>query len=295
MKIYNFGSLNIDYVYEVENMVRAGETISSLSFSKFMGGKGLNQSIALARAGSEVMHIGCIGEDGRFLVEKLKEEGVDVHALKTVNTPTGHAIIQLDSHGENSILLYAGANHCLEPDYIDSVFEMMEPDALILLQNEISNIDYIIEKAHGRGVAVAINLSPINENIKKIDLSKVSYLLINEVEGKTITGFDSPVQIGNSLIQKYPHLNVVLTLGAEGVIFFHQHEMIEQSAYKSNVVDTTGAGDTFTGYFLSMLMTGKRVHEALKIGCYASSLAIGVKGAANSIPKSEQVMKGFDR
>lgn len=294
MKIYNFGSLNIDYVYEVENMVRAGETISSLSFSKFMGGKGLNQSIALARAGAKVEHIGCIGEDGYFLVDKLKEEGVDVHAVKTVDTPTGHAVIQLDSEGENSILLYAGANHCLECDYIDSIFETMESDALILIQNEISCIEYIIEKAHERGVALAINLSPVNENIKKIDLSKVSYLLINEVEGEMITGFNLPSQIGNYLIRTYPALNVILTLGSEGVIFFNQHESIEQSAYQTDVTDTTGAGDTFTGYFLSMLIRGKSVREALKIGCYASSLAIRVKGAANSIPKWEEVMRGLD-
>lgn len=295
MKIYNFGSLNIDYVYEVENMVRAGETISSLNFSKFMGGKGLNQSIALARAGSKVVHIGCVGEDGRFLVEKLQEEGVDVHAIKTVDVPTGHAVIQLDSHGENSILLYAGANHCLERDYIDFVFEMMERDDLILLQNEISNIDYIIEKAHEKGIAVAMNLSPVNEDIKKLDLNKVAYLLINEVEGCSITEKSSPLEIGEALIKKHPDLKVILTLGAEGAMFFSAEQILRQAAYEVEVVDTTGAGDTFTGYFLSVALEGKGVQEALKTAAYASSLAIGIKGAANSIPLWKEVLKDVHR
>lgn len=295
MKVYNFGSLNIDLVYEVDNIVRVHETKSSKSLNKFVGGKGLNQSIALAKAGLEVVHLGCVGKDGDVLLNTLNAEKVDTTHIKVVDGASGHAIIQLDERGNNCILLYQGANFEVSKAYIDEMFELINENDLIHLQNEISNIDYIIEKAYRLNIKVAVNLSPINEFVKKIDLNKVTYLLINEVEGKAITGLDDYKEIGDYLLREYPGLNVVLTLGSEGVMFFNKDETIAQHAYKSNVVDTTGAGDTFTGYFLSMILSGKTVKQALQIGCYAGSLAIQVKGAANSIPSLDKVINQFSK
>lgn len=294
MKVYNFGSLNIDYVYDVQHIVTSGETIASLGYSKHVGGKGLNQSISFSKAGMEVIHLGCIGTDGQLLLDALVEAKVNISHIQTLKETTGHAIIQLDQEGNNCILLHAGANHQVSKEYIDAMFAMIDRDDLIVLQNEISNIDYIVDKAYEQNIAVALNLSPVDDKILKIDLNKITYLLINETEGHALTDLVKGDDIGNYLIRHYPELTVVLTLGSQGAMYFDKHETISQAAFKAKAIDTTAAGDTFTGYFLSMLLRGYSAQKALQIGCYASSLAIQTKGAANSIPQWESVMKHFN-
>lgn len=177
----------------------------------------------------------------------------------------------------------------MKKEYIDECLQMITGDDLIVLQNEISNIDYIIERAYEKKIKVAMNLAPINQNVKNIDLDKLSYLLINETEGNALTDQTDPLKIGEALLTFHPNLKIVLTLGSDGVIFFEKDVVIKHSAFQTDVVDTTAAGDTFTGYFLSMILEGKAVEEALKTACFASSLAIRVKGAANSIPLLEEV------
>ena len=157
MKILNIGSLNIDDVYSVEHFVRAGETISSTSYDRFCGGKGLNQSIALANAGAEASHAGAIGSDGQILKERLEQAGVDTSLIRISTTPTGRAIIQVVPEGENSIILFKGANHCLNAEDINSMLENFAAGDILLLQNEINNIDLIIKEAYNKGMRIALN------------------------------------------------------------------------------------------------------------------------------------------
>lgn len=289
MKIYNLGSLNIDYVYSVDHFVRAGETLSSAAMQTFPGGKGLNQSIALARAGAQVIHGGAAGGDGAFLLGIMRESGVDVSRIKRTDTPTGHAIIQVDKAGQNCILLFAGANHEIDREYIESFLSDAESGDILLLQNEISALDVIFEVAHGKGVDIAFNPSPFSDSLLDLPLEYVKYWFCNEIEGASLFGAGTPTEIAESFIKKYPDANLILTLGGEGSIFKNIDKYVEHPIYPVKVVDTTAAGDTFTGYFIASVAEGKAPGAALDISSVASSVTVSRMGAAVSIPYANEI------
>ena len=187
MKILCFGSLNIDYTYKVEHFVQKGETISSQSLQVFSGGKGLNQSIALAKAGAEVYHAGAVGTDGGFLLRQLEEAGVNTeHVAVLDEIRTGNAIIQNDKDGDNCIILYGGANQAITREQADQVLKSFDEGDYLLLQNEINELPYIMEKAHRKGMNVILNPSPMDEKMKELPLDDVDYYLLNEVEAGQI-------------------------------------------------------------------------------------------------------------
>ncbi len=284
MKILNFGSCNIDYIYSVSHFVTAGETISSKTMSEHPGGKGLNQSIAAARAGGQVYHAGNIGKDGAMLNELLKNNGVNVGYLNVCDEKTGHAIIQLEGSGENCIIVYPGANDLLNEKQIESAVKQFDKGDICMLQNETPCTDYIIKIAHERGMAVIWNPSPINDKIKLESLKHCDYVIINKTEGKYLSGETEPGKIINELSERYPGLRIVLTLGAEGCIYSDGETNLSQNAYKACAVDTTGAGDTFSGYFVAALSNGKTLKEALRLASAAAAISTEGLGAANSIP-----------
>ena len=290
MKIINIGSLNIDYVYQVDDFVAGGETKLSTSMKIFSGGKGLNQSIALRRAGAEVYHGGLIGSDGIFLKELLQREGVNTDFISTVEGATGHAIIQVNSSGENCILLFGGANQLFKEEGIDTILASCNKGDYVLLQNEINHMDYIINKAYDLGLKIILNPSPINDNLKGYSLDKVSIFILNEVEGSELTGKTEPESILEELTSKYPDSDFVLTLGSKGVIYAHKEERIAVDAKKVVPVDTTAAGDTFTGYYLSGILMGKTVKGALELATAASALSVTRPGAAPSIPVLSEIL-----
>ena len=257
MKILNFGSLNIDNVYSMDHFVRPGETTASLKMETFCGGKGLNQSVALAKAGAPVYHAGKVGADGQMLIDILGEYGVDTSLVAMTQGHTGHAIIQVDKKGQNCILLYGGANQEITTDYIDDVLAHFEKGDMLLLQNEINNIDYIIKKAAEKGMILAINPSPISDELVKMDLTSITYFILNEIEGNELTQETDPEKIARKMRQIYPGCVVVLTLGKQGVMYYDGTNTYTHGIYDVPVVDTTAAGDTFTGFFLSTLMQGK--------------------------------------
>lgn len=192
MKVLNFGSLNIDYTYQVDHFVRAGETMSSESLQVFSGGKGLNQSIALSKAGADVWHAGAVGAgDGDFLIEQMKKAGVHTELIEHLDGQTGHAIIQKDPAGQNCILLYGGANQRITKEMVDRVLTQFEADDFLILQNEISEIGYIMEKAHEKGMKIVLNPSPMNAKILSYPLEYVDYFLLNEVEASDICGIEA--------------------------------------------------------------------------------------------------------
>ena len=289
MTIYSLGSLNLDYVYSVDHFVRAGETLSSDNMQIFPGGKGLNQSIALAKAGSKVIHGGLIGSDGRMLVDTMKAANVDVSRVMEKDFSTGHAIIQVNTQGQNCILLFAGTNHLIDKEYVDTFLEDAKENDVLLLQNEISCLDYIFECASKKKMQIAFNPSPFNDTIKKLPLDQVAWWFCNEIEGEELFGSSDPEKILDNFIEKYPTSNLILTLGKKGASFVNKSTRLYQPIFDSKVVDTTAAGDTFTGYFLNAVTSGKDIAYALKIASMASSIAVSRKGASVSIPTFDEV------
>lgn len=289
MKLLNFGSVNIDRVYRVPHFVRPGETLSSHSFSCFPGGKGFNQSTALARAGANVLHAGCIGKDGVWLKELLKADGVDVHLLRERDEATGHAIIQVDDHGQNCILLDGGANRSITDEDIQNAFQGCGRGDTLLIQNEISKLSEIMRAAAERGMEIVFNPAPMGEEVHTYPLELVSLFIVNEIEASELAGIrdEDPKAVVEAMEAKYPLASVVLTLGARGAVakMGRGGEMVFVAAEKVKAVDTTAAGDTFIGYFLAERQRGAGVEEAMKVAASAAAICVTRMGAANSIPR----------
>lgn len=296
MKVLVFGSANIDRTYAVEHFVKAGETLSADKMDLHCGGKGFNQAIAFARAGSDVYFAGAVGEDGGMLYDALNESGVNVDHLKRVPGPSGHAVIQVTPDGQNSIIILAGSNGAITHEDVDQVLNAFSADDLVVLQNEISSVDYIIDQAKERGMIVALNPSPFNEKIKCYDLSKVDYLLVNEVEGALLTDCDDPKKMVGAIHAMYPNANVVLTLGCAGSVFVSASGTVLSSGiYQTEAVDTTAAGDTYTGFFLSEAVKSGDIKVALKTAAIASGISVSRPGASQSIPSIQEVMEADEK
>jgi len=290
VKILCLGSLNIDHVYNVEAIVRPGETISSTAKTNFCGGKGLNQSIALARAGANVYHCGKIGDDGALLREQLIANNVDTTYVTTSKHPTGHAIIQVDKNGQNSIVIFAGANGDLTEADIDKALSGFERGDLLLLQNETNNIEYAMEAAKRRGLQIALNPSPIDKKLAASEALKyVNWFILNEIEGYEITGEKSGADICNALLKRYPSCKVVLTLGENGCIYCDENTTFSFGSYSVSVVDTTAAGDTFTGFFLACILEEMSVPNAIELTSKAAAITVSSLGASHSIPTRQEV------
>ena len=289
MKVLNMGSMNLDYVYTVDHIVLPGETEARGSSSIFLGGKGMNQSCALSKAGVDVYHAGLIGADGEAFLDACKEYGIHSDYIRMVDGPSGHAIIQIDKEAQNSILLFGGANQRFTEEYIDEVLSHFESSNLLLLQNEINLLPYVVDSAYEKGMTIALNPSPFNEKLKTVDMEKISIFLVNEVEGYQITGCTEPDAILAKLLEMYPRAKIVLTLGEDGAIYADAQQRHFQPAFPVEAVDTTVAGDTFTGYFLTGLIEGMPIPEILKMSAKASSIAVSRKGAVPSIPYRSEV------
>ena len=291
MKVLNFGSLNLDYVYQVESILIPGETQASRNRQTFCGGKGLNQSIALAKAGIPVYHAGMIGDDGEMLLETCRENGVNTEFIRKIAGPCGHTVIQVDKDGQNCILLYGGANRSITREFVDEVLSAFDKGDIILLQNEINELDYIIDRAYEKGMMIILNPSPFDSALEKCDLSKISLFLMNEIEGFQITGEKEPDRILAKVKELYPKAKVVLTLGGDGSVYQDETGIYRQGIFKVKAVDTTAAGDTFTGYFISSIIDGMPVQDGLKLAAKASAIAVSRAGATASIPVRSEVVE----
>lgn len=289
-KILNYGSLNIDKTFSMDHIVRPGETLAAKSLELFPGGKGLNQSVALAKAEGNVYHAGKIGADGEFLIDVLKEAGVHTEYIGRSEGQSGQALIQVDSSGQNCILLYHGANFEIAESDFDQVLSHFGPGDLLVLQNEINDIDALMKKAAARGMEIVFNPSPIGPEIARCDLSLVSWFLLNEVEGRELTGESDPEKITDILLRRYPNAHIVLTLGQDGVVYRDGEKTARHGIFKVPVVDTTAAGDTFTGFFLAGMAAAEPVERALRVASAASAIAVSRKGAAVSIPTLREVL-----
>ncbi|MBR3691202.1 MAG: ribokinase [Clostridia bacterium] len=293
MRILNFGSLNIDYVYSVSHILRPGETLTASKMERFAGGKGSNQTVALARAGAAVWHAGCIGADGEFLREMHREAGVHTEFLRSVEGPTGSTVIQVEESGENCIIYYPGANHCITPAQIAETLAGFAAGDILLLQNEINCPAEIIRAAKGKGMRVFFNPSPITDAVMDYPLELVDCFLVNEIEAAALAGTEAdPATV---LAEKYPDAEIVMTLGKRGAIWQKGELRIPAEGFTVRAQDTTGAGDTFTGYYLKALTDGLPTADALRRACAAAAIAVGRMGAAASIPdavETDEFLKG---
>lgn len=294
MKVVCFGSLNIDYTYAVDHFVGRGETLLSRDLQVFSGGKGLNQTIALCRAGVETYHAGAVGEDGLFLVQQLREAGADVRFVAVRDdVRTGHAIIQNSADGDNCILLYGGANQAITHSQVEETLAYFNSGDLLLLQNEISCLSQLLAEGHKRGLRVALNPSPMTEEVLRLPLEQLDYLLLNEVEAEQILGteiVDGAAAV-QALHQKLPHTAIVLTLGKNGAYYADDNDVVYQRTFAVQAVDTTAAGDTFTGYFLAGVMEGLPLQQTMERAARAAAISVTRKGAAPSIPCRAEVEK----
>ncbi len=291
MRVLNFGSLNFDHIYEVEHLVRPGETITSDKYRLACGGKGLNQSIALANAGANVFHVGRIGRDGEALITCLRTAGVDTTYVEVAESgPSGHAIIQVDKDGQNSIILHSGTNREIEEEDIKRVLDRSNPGDYLLLQNEISSTAEIIDQAKERGLAIFFNPAPMDSGVLGCSLDKVDYFIINEIEGRELIGEAAPEAIIEAMLKRFPRSATILTLGENGAIYADRQTRISMPAESVSAVDTTAAGDTFIGYFVARKIEGHPVETCLEVASRAAAICVTRRGAADSIPLKREVV-----
>ncbi|MCS7464527.1 ribokinase [Paenibacillus doosanensis] len=288
------GSMNMDIVTQVERHPVPGETIQGRETGFFIGGKGANQAVAAARSGASVAMAGGLGSDsfGRDIRKKLAEDRIDLGLVAEKPAATGVALIAIDKAGENNIILSAGANGAYGEKDVDGL-HLSGYDA-ILLQNEISPAASrrMLDRAEEASIPVFMNPAPI-AGFDRADLSKISFLIVNEIEaeelsGIRIDGIGKARQAGKQLLEAVPHL--VITLGGKGSLYMDRAGTeIETPAFAVHVVDTTAAGDTFIGAFAATYLAGAELAESLRYATAASALAVSAAGAQSSIPPEEQV------
>lgn len=289
MKILNFGSLNLDHVYQVPHFLQAGETLSALSEAVHPGGKGLNQSLALARAGANVYHAGVIGQGGELLVNLLKENGVHDDYLLRRDCTQGSTMIQVSPKGENCILLFGQSNHAITKAQVEHTIAAFAPGDYLVLQNETSCLPDMVAAGAARGLNVVLNPSPFDDSLRALDYRLIRWIFINEVEGFQMTGKRDPAEILAALRAQYPALCVVLTLGSAGSICCTPEQTVHQPIFRVKAVDTTAAGDTFTGFFLAALTQGLPLETCMARAAAASAISVTRAGAAPSIPTAAEV------
>ncbi len=288
-EILNFGSLNIDHVYRVPVFVSPGETLTAEAYFRNAGGKGLNQSIAMTRAGLSVSHAGLIGAEGAFLKDMLAKAGADVENIQVSLTPTGHACIQVEDSGQNCILLYPGANRTVDEKFVLEVLDRTDA-AWLLLQNEISSIPFIMREASRRGMKIAINPAPCDTAVQKYPLELADILFVNEIEAAMLSGVEAPPEkLAGILTRRFPRTEIVMTLGKDGALYARGDQRCRVAAMPVKVVDTTSAGDTFNGFYLAARIHGKNVEDAMTLANRAAAITVTRPGAAESIPSLKEV------
>ncbi|WP_293895794.1 MULTISPECIES: ribokinase [unclassified Sphaerochaeta] len=292
MRFLNYGSVNIDLIFTVDHIVKGGETLQSTSLTRSAGGKGANQSAALAKAGATVFHAGKVGRDGDFLLQLLTSYGVDVSHIRTYDGATGQALIQLDANKQNAIILYSGGNGAIATDEIDQTLEHFGFGDVLVLQNEIVHIDYLIKNAKRRGMKVCMNVAPFDPSALSLPLELIDILVVNEIEGAGLADMRQTSDykaILERLVTRYPASEILLTIGKQGCWYAFKDLRVHHDIYDTPVVDTTAAGDTFIGYYLASIARGCSIRQALQYASKAAGLAVSRPGAMASIPLAEEV------
>lgn len=283
--IWNLGSINADNFYHLPHLPGPGETLAATELSQGLGGKGANMSVAAARAAARVMHIGAVGADGTWAIERLLEYGVDTPHITVTDGTTGHANICVDANGENSIVLFRGANHLLTSQMIGAALTEASPRDILLMQNETNGQDYAAETAKTLGLRVVYAAAPFDADAVAAVIEAVDLLVLNAVEAEQLT-----YATGQKL-HDLPVDDIVVTLGADGCEWVSNKGKTRQrfEAYKVEPVDTTGAGDTFTGYLVAGLDRGMSMADAVHLAMQAAALMVTRHGTADVIPDLKEI------
>jgi len=287
--ILNFGSINIDHVYQVEHFVRPGETLASNSLSTGLGGKGANQSVAVALAGGQIRHLGSVNASDTWAVERLANLGVDTQHINQVDDASGHAIIQVNQQGENAILLHGGANQSITREQLNQAFSSNHDCEYLLMQNECALLNDGFQLAREFGFKIVLNPAPMSEIIHTLPLADLDTLIVNEIEAEQLSGQTELEAQITALKSKAPDTRIIVTLGKRGAALVDGDERIDQAAEAVDVVDTTGAGDTFVGYFLASVCAGDSNAQALQRACKAAAITTTRAGAIDAIPRAADV------
>jgi len=283
MAIWNLGSINADLVYSVPHIPAPGETLSSTGRATFMGGKGANMSVAIARAGSRVNHIGALGPDGGWALQRLMEYGVDTRHIAQIETATGHAVIMVDTHGENAILLHAGSNGEVPQTALQTAMSEAQTGDWFVTQNETNLQRTGASLAKKMGLKVAYAAAPFSAERVQAVLAHLDFLILNEIEAQQLT--DATGKTPDALGVR----DVVVTLGGDGADWFGVDGKQHFDAIPVTPIDTTGAGDTFTGYLLAGLDQGMPMAQAIALATKAGALMVTRKGTADAIPDLSEV------
>lgn len=285
MTIFNLGSINTDHFYRLPHLPAPGETLAALGYARGLGGKGANQSVAVARAGGKVCHVGAIGPEGNWMSDRMEALGVDCTHVARIETVSGHAIINTDPSGENLIVIHPGANREIPPDAMITALGDASQGDYLILQNESSLQVEAARFARERGLFVVYSAAPFDAAATQQVLPYVSLLMLNEIEAAQLCA------ALNCSVDALPVPYVCVTMGGKGAVWrdLKAETSAEVPAYSVEVADTTGAGDTFTGYLITGLSEGMEPIDAMRLASAAAALKVTRSGTADAIPDRDEV------
>mgnify|MGYP001157831902 FL=1 len=294
MKVVVIGSINMDLVLGVKEIVKPGETVSSSYYSTSFGGKGSNQAVACARLGAEVSFIGSVGQDdfGEAILENYRELGIETQGI-SVKGQTGFAIIQVNDYGENSIVIVPGANHQVSKKDIDENMELIEEADLVLLQLEIplETVEYAVSVAKKLGKKVVLNPAPAQQLSSEL-LSQIDILTPNEIELAELSGLPvhdlEHAEAAAKLLLDEGVGQVVVTLGRLGSLLVREEDDYYVEPAETDVVDTTGAGDAYNAGLVTGLTYGMPIQQAMELATLVAGYTVSRKGAQPAIPPIQQ-------
>ncbi|TVS03201.1 MAG: ribokinase [Rhodobacteraceae bacterium] len=289
MAVWCFGSINIDHFYMLERLPAPGETLAAQSYRVELGGKGANQSVAAARAGAAVRHLGAVGADGAKALFELEASGVECHAVQRLEGATGHAVIMVDQAGENSIIIHAGANREMTLAPVLEALSDSETGDVLLVQNETAHQAEVAEGAMAKGMKVIYSAAPFDMEAVRAVLPFLSLLVMNKVEAAQL---QAAIGLG---LDEIPVETLVITRGSEGASWLTRGQPeIHVPAQPVDVMDTTGAGDCFTGALAAALDAGSAPEEAMRFASAAAALQVGCVGTAGAMPRRAEILALID-
>ena len=285
MAVWNLGSINIDRFYSLPHLPAPGETLAASAYSEGLGGKGANMSVAISRAGARACHIGAVGSDGLWARDRLMEYGVDTRHIAQMPGATGHANINVDAAGENQIVLFPGANAEISESQLAQALSEATTQDMFLTQNETNAQRTGAEMAKRLGLRVAYAAAPFSAEAVSNMLDLADLLFLTAVEAEQLT------QATGQAPDDLPVAHVIVTRGGDGADWYDNASKARHAvaAYPADVVDTTGAGDTFTGFALAGLDRGMGMAQALDLGSRAGALMVARHGTADVIPDLKDI------
>ncbi|MEM6758867.1 MAG: ribokinase [Pseudomonadota bacterium] len=290
MSVCNLGSINIDNFYAVPHIPGPGETLAATGFSRGLGGKGANMSVAVARGAARAIHIGAVGRDGGWCVDRLMEYGVDTRHIATLpDTPTGHANISVASDGENQIVIHQGTNALITDDMIGAALSEASPGDILVMQNETCGQVTAARMATDLGLRVVYAAAPFDAKTVSDIREFAKILVLNALEAQQLR-----TALGLGLTDLGID-HVIVTMGGEGSLWLDvaARSELRVPAVSVTPVDTTGAGDTFTGFLLAGLDRGMPMEQALTLATRAGAIMVTRHGTADVIPDLKDIEDRF--